>query len=469
MDTDPEEEFDELVKLAAELCTAPVGLMTLIDSHRQFHKSRIGFDMESMPRSEAFCDHTIRQRGTFVVQDALEDERFRNNPHVTGGPQIRFYAGCPLLTADGDAVGALCVIDTKPRELSSLEERMLRILANQLSVRVQMRTHVRAVEKLALELNAERELFHSFLNSIPLEAYLKNEAGQLLFYNKAVAERFGVDQNEWLGKSSRELWSQDKADQIVSEEQYVLQSGESHQSYVELPGKHGGMEYWKTIKTPIRLLTGESMLANISLNMTEDLRREAALQKAQDELEEANRKLRSLSLTDNLTGLWNRRAFDSHLETEVFRAHHASTPLTLLMIDVDNFKLLNDAYGHSHGDDVLRQVSEILRRSVRASDVAVRFGGEEFAVVMPGTSMEIAKVVCERIRLALKAAPWPHRPVTVSIGIARCMPGVTADDLLKMADDAMYCAKRGGKDRAIACELTGLFNAKATPNEHIVQ
>ncbi len=469
LDTDPEEEFDELVALAAELCGAPQSVMTLVDSHRQFDKSCFGLQRRTTVRSDAFCNYTIQQPQTFIVPDARQDGRFRENPQVTGEAGLCFYAGHPLRTADGHAVGALCVMDTQPRELSSVQERMLRVIANQLSIRVQMRSHARAVQKLNEELDGERKLFRAFLDSIPVETYLKNQQGQLLFYNKAVAERFGVTQEAWLGKTSGELWAKEIAEGIMAEERNVIETGKSHTSYVAIPCHDGVTEYWKTIKSPIQRATGEVMLANISLNMTEDLRREEALQHAQDELEEANQKLRSLSLTDNLTGLWNRRAFDSHVETEVFRAQHGCTPLTLLMIDVDNFKRLNDDFGHSHGDDVLRQVAAILSKSVRSNDIAVRFGGEEFAVVMPGTNIEIAQAVCARIQRALKDHAWMHREVTVSIGVADCVADITADDLLKMADCAMYRAKRSGKDRAVAYDASLLAHTVEPQGATVMQ
>jgi len=168
------------------------------------------------------------------------------------------------------------------------------------------------------------------------------------------------------------------------------------------------------------------------------------------ELQKANSQLENLSTTDSLTGLANRRRFDSYWEQEWCRAQRQATPLAVIMLDVDHFKLYNDHYGHQQGDRCLQRVAEVLRASVRrAGELAARYGGEEFVVVLPGVSGEQAAETAQLILKALRAEQLPHASspdgsvVTVSLGVASGIPDESAsrEHLLKAADVALYEAK----------------------------
>lgn len=129
VDTAPEEAFDRIAWLAASTLDAPIALVTLITPTRQFFKARLGLEMTETPRSTAFCNHTIMQKGVFAVEDLREDERFAANPAVAGDPNFRFYAGAPIFSKDGFALGSLCIIDYEPRKLGAEEQRTLAELA----------------------------------------------------------------------------------------------------------------------------------------------------------------------------------------------------------------------------------------------------------------------------------------------------------------------------------------------------
>jgi GAF domain-containing protein len=142
LDTDPELAFDDLTLLASFVCKTPIALISLIDEKRQWFKSRVGISISETSRDVAFCSDAIMQSDIFVVPDAMEDERFRNNPLVTSEPYIRFYAGAPLITEDGHALGTLCVIDQKPRELEGGEREALQALSRLVLAQLEFRRNL---------------------------------------------------------------------------------------------------------------------------------------------------------------------------------------------------------------------------------------------------------------------------------------------------------------------------------------
>jgi two-component system cell cycle response regulator len=185
-----------------------------------------------------------------------------------------------------------------------------------------------------------------------------------------------------------------------------------------------------------------------------------ALDKArfQKEIKEAQRKIVEMSILDDLTGLCNRRYFTDLLEKESARALRYRTPLVLCMMDVDEFKRVNDIYGHQAGDMVLRELGSLLRKSIRMSDTACRYGGEEFALLLPNTDLGEATIQGERLRRMFETHrfEWKGTPfrVTLSFGLARlnCRANPPFTPLVEEADKALYKAKRDGKNRVAANE-----------------
>ena len=176
-----------------------------------------------------------------------------------------------------------------------------------------------------------------------------------------------------------------------------------------------------------------------------------------DQLRDSVNQTIELAVTDALTGLNNRRYLDRHLKVLFERARVRGKPLSICITDIDRFKAVNDTYGHEAGDDVLKEFANRIRSTVRGADLACRYGGEEFVVVMPDTSPETAAAVAERLRTAVEMNPFPIRGagvainITASIGISSNVWGAaTPEELLRQADKALYEAKHAGRNRVVA-------------------
>ena len=169
-----------------------------------------------------------------------------------------------------------------------------------------------------------------------------------------------------------------------------------------------------------------------------------------EKLRKQNEELERLSTSDALTGLYNRRYLTQRLSEELVRSYRHKGSFSVLMADVDQFKKYNDAFGHPAGDEVLKKVANILLGSTRSVDCTARYGGEEFAVLLTGTSAEVASEVAERIRTRVEEQEFAGRKITLSIGIAEFPEnGETADEVISSADEALYDAKRNGRNRVV--------------------
>jgi diguanylate cyclase len=201
---------------------------------------------------------------------------------------------------------------------------------------------------------------------------------------------------------------------------------------------------------------------------------EERLNKSKQEVHELHRHLeavRTESLTDPLTTLANRKHFDASIMALVADTHQKSEPLSLLLADIDHFKTFNDTFGHLIGDQVLRLVALALKDNVKGQDVASRFGGEEFAVILPGTGLRQATTVAEHIRRAVMGKELMKRStgenlgrITISVGVASLHRGETVATLIERADNCLYAAKRNGRNRVI-CEVDPEITAFNGPNQ----
>jgi GAF domain-containing protein len=173
LDTAPEQAYDDIIKLASSICTTPVAFISLVDEQRQWFKAKIGVEAKETPREIAFCSHTIMGRDILVVPDALQDPRFADSPLTHNPPHIRFYAGVPLVTPEGDAVGALCAVDREPRVLTPEQADALTALGRQVVQLLELR---RASAELASALK-ELKTLHGLLPICSYCRQVRDDAG----------------------------------------------------------------------------------------------------------------------------------------------------------------------------------------------------------------------------------------------------------------------------------------------------
>lgn len=209
LDTPPEPVFDRVTRLASRLLDVPIALFSLVDADRQWFKSCVGLEVAQTPREDAFCAHAIGMSTPLVVNDAREDERFQDNPLVNGPPNIRFYAGVPIRTTAGLAVGTLCALDTRPRTLSEDEAQVLNDLAAILTKEVQYRERMAvARDHLARSgdvLDASEARFRSVFEIADVGIALVAPDGGWISVNKALCDIVGYSEEELWGLSFQQI------------------------------------------------------------------------------------------------------------------------------------------------------------------------------------------------------------------------------------------------------------------------
>jgi diguanylate cyclase (GGDEF)-like protein/PAS domain S-box-containing protein len=306
---------------------------------------------------------------------------------------------------------------------------------------------VTAERRLADSLRASEERFREVIDHLSdAVAFLDPDTRRLERANPAFLALLGYTAEEAAGLTQYDFVAHDPAD-IDARVAEVARLGRHHFGDRRYRRKGGGL-IDVSVDGVMLPAGGRAVLCLVVRDESARLARERAAADYQRELEGANQKLMAMATSDRLTGLANRAAFQDRLAAECERAARLDRPLSVLMIDVDHFKGINDRLGHQAGDEVLAAVAGVLRATVRGADLAARYGGEEFVVLLPDTDHAGAVVLGERVRRAVAEHPWPGRPVTVSVGASSLAADVPVPAaLIADADAALYRAKRAGRNR----------------------
>lgn len=195
LDTIPETDFEEITFIASEICQTPISLVSLIDKERQWFKSNRGLDVTETSRDYAFCAHAILEPDKVMeVNNAFKDERFFDNPLVTGAPEVVFYTGVPLVTSDGHALGTLCVIDNKPNKLTEKQISVLKALARQVVAQLELRKKVKELNVISVELQQNNEYLERF--AVMAAHDIRNPLTSILLTSKILKDRFSAKLDE---------------------------------------------------------------------------------------------------------------------------------------------------------------------------------------------------------------------------------------------------------------------------------
>ncbi|MBD3896542.1 diguanylate cyclase [Halomonas sp. ML-15] len=432
LDCSAEPAFDRVTRLVSRLLEVPIALVTLIDAHRQWLKSRVGLDVEHTPRSESVCNWTINQRSPLVIEDLSRDPRFSHFSGVDRPDGLRFYVGIPLYNSAGVALGSLCAVDHQPRQIDAIQLATLQDLAAIINQDIQLRE---ANRRLAITLAGhaethralhERETELRLVIDTAYDAYIGLDGqARVTAWNRAAKQMFGMARGAALGKS---------IDQLIGS--LTLPHAGERSISEALANRRDGRELPVEVRMRAFFVDADTHYSIFVHDITERRQLDALRDK------EARQ--------DVLTGLPNRRALDERLPEAMARVARSGQPLALLFLDLDGFKAVNDDHGHDAGDTLLREIASRLLGSVRQTDYVARLAGDEFVVLLEGIDEAAAQAFVQKLVACINAPVAlgdAHAEISASIGVALHGPGDvgSAAQLLKMADVAMYATKRAGK------------------------
>lgn len=490
-----------LVHLAAYACRTPTALIQL--ANQGALPQVIGWGWERINLTYPLpIEPNWLLASVVEVPDTQEDLRFADHPLVQQSPHIRFYASAPLLTADGRCLGTLCVIDYHPRTLEPGQQDVLRTLAKQVVLQLEMQqrlsyttTQLQAIRREAEQLERaqvtlqqsirELEVQHKqtrLLNQLNTQlqsctTFLEAHAVLVPLMHQIIPGQawrlFILDPDGKVGKPI-DRWDDTSGETPIlglhtcPALQEFLQ-GKDRATVCDGPRASCCQEQdllpTKNYRClPLSYQNELVGLLQIAASWGHPLPPSAFAYALADQLALIFRNLKLLdnlkvqSIRDPLTGLFNRRYLTETLERLLQRCRTGSYTASLIMIDLDHFKRLNDTFGHLAGDSVLKDFSVFIKGMLRTTDLACRYGGEEFILILPGTTLEVATKRADKLRRGIKylGMEYEGRPlgtITVSVGVATApQHGATAAELIETADMALYQAKMKGRDRVVSAK-----------------
>lgn len=433
LDTPDEERFDRVTRIARSLFNVPIAAVSLIDLNRQWFKSKQGLDVDETERSIAFCDYAIHETSIMVVPDAPKDPRFAENPLVTGAMNIRFYAGVPLMIRDGLNIGTLCILDRVPRIFSQEQCQQLTDLA-------QIVVNEITLHLACTEAQSAKDVLYDAVEALPDGFVLYDENDRLVICNERFREIYPqcaanlVPGNTFEAIIRGGLEKRQYPDAIGREEDWFAERMLEHRNptkSVEQRLRDG--RWMRSMETK----TNHGGTVGFRVDITELKMREA--------------QLTNLLTTDALTGALTRREILQRGDDESKRASRYDRPLSLVYVDIDHFKSINDSYGHAAGDKALKRLTAIFRRMIRETDHFGRIGGEEFLLILPETDLNGATTIADRIRQLVETSVVKvgHHSIqiTISIGVACRTDDSPFEEVMNLADRNLYKAKNGGRNQ----------------------
>lgn len=442
----PDAAFDMVAQVAKQLIAAPIAAVNLIEGDRFWVKAGFGIPKQPLPRAEAFCDVTVSTDAPLVVNDAAADPRFRGLAVVTQHDPVRFYAGIPLHVTNRarritEPVGTLCVMDVQPRTIPPETMAALRKLGDILEKVIEAEVATAgavAVARTAAEQSRQLRrqdlifrqaeklaLIGSWWFSLDTRETVWSE-GMYRIYELPKDRRLSVDEAlTYYTDLSRDRLAEIVAQTIETGEPFTLEM-----DFVSATGQHRRVRSVGQVEYEGSRATG---VTGVMQDVTERWRLEEKLRRSAD--------------TDEVTCIGNRAGFNRTLAEAIERARADATPLALLLIDLDEFKEINDTHGHTIGDDVLRAVGRRLRDPAVGDSLAARLGGDEFALIvtdpalyadLPGLADRLLAVLRQPVATITGSVP-----TSATIGYARyadCLG--SARGFVHCADKALYEAKR---------------------------
>lgn len=285
LDTPAEEEFDALTRLASYITGTPIALISLLDADRQWFKAKVGLAVGETPRNHAFCHYTIQGGQTLEVPDTHLDERFFNNPFVTGDPNIRYYCGVPLVNPEGYRLGSLCVIDDQPKQLDGEQMKALEILAKEVMSRLELRRQQQEIQEQKRQLASSEARYRALFEESEGFLFTHDLAGNILTVNPAAAQALGYAKGQLVEKNISGLLKL-KGSHLLKEYFREIEAGRAVTGVTKVITARGEERYWQYRNFGVRHASGALFVICSAQDVTEKERAAITLRKAKKELEE---------------------------------------------------------------------------------------------------------------------------------------------------------------------------------------